>query len=389
MRKIFISLKKLIAMITRTQAERIEKVFFKGKAILVSGARQVGKTTMLEKILQKYQGELLALNGDDFTIQKLLTRPNTQQIRQIIGNNKIVFIDEAQRIPEIGLTSKIIVDTFKDIQLILSGSSSFALYSKVNEPLTGRKWTFSLWPLTWEEWQNHVGYVRAEQDVENRMVFGFYPDVLNHEEDPGLVLAELAESYLYKDILMYEGLKKPTAIKKLLQALAFQVGSEVSLQELGQTVGVDPKTINTYIDILEKAFIVFRLAPLSRNLRNEIKAKNKVYFYDNGIRNAVIGQLQPLVIRQDVGVLWENFLVSERIKQISQNKDQRQYYFWRTAQQQEVDYVEEINGRFFGYEFKWSERKKIKFPKTFSNGYDSVNYGINRSNFRDFVYLGE
>ena len=382
-------MKKHIAMITRTQAGEIEKMLFKGKAILVSGARQVGKTTMLEKILLKYQGELLTMNGDDFTIQNLLTRPNTQQIKQIIGNNKIVFIDEAQRIPEIGLTSKIIVDKFKDVQLILSGSSSFDLYSKVNEPLTGRKWTFSLWPVTWEEWQSHVGYVRAEQDVETRMVFGFYPDVLNHEENPGQVLSELAESYLYKDILMYEGLKKPTAIKKLLQALAFQVGSEVSLQELGQTVGVDPKTIHTYIDILEKAYIVFRLAPLSRNLRNEIKARNKIYFYDNGIRNAVIGQLQPLAIRQDIDILWENFLVSERIKQISQNKDLRQYYFWRTAQQQEVDFVEEINGAYFGYEFKWSERRKIKFPKTFTNSYDSVNYGINRANFREFVYLGK
>ena len=188
---------------------------------------------------------------------------------------------------------------------------------------------------------------------------------------------------------MYEGLKKPTAIKKLLQALAFQVGSEVSLQELGQTVGVDPKTIHTYIDILEKAYIVFRLAPLSRNLRNEIKARNKIYFYDNGIRNAVIGQLQPLAIRQDIDILWENFLVSERIKQISQNKDLRQYYFWRTAQQQEVDFVEQINGAYFGYEFKWSERRKIKFPKTFTNSYDSVNYGINRANFREFVYLGK
>ncbi len=382
-------MKKHIAMITRTQAGEIEKMLFKGKAILVSGARQVGKTTMLEKILLKYQGELLTMNGDDFTIQNLLTRPNTQQIKQIIGNNKIVFIDEAQRIPEIGLTSKIIVDKFKDVQLILSGSSSFDLYSKVNEPLTGRKWTFSLWPVTWEEWQSHVGYVRAEQDVETRMVFGFYPDVLNHEENPGQVLSELAESYLYKDILMYEGLKKPTAIKKLLQALAFQVGSEVSLQELGQTVGVDPKTIHTYIDILEKAYIVFRLAPLSRNLRNEIKARNKIYFYDNGIRNAVIGQLQPLAIRQDIDILWENFLVSERIKQISQNKDLRQYYFWRTAQQQEVDFVEQINGAYFGYEFKWSERRKIKFPKTFTNSYDSVNYGINRANFREFVYLGK
>ena len=372
-------------MITRVQSAKVERTLFKGKAIIVSGARQVGKTTMLEQILQNYQDKLLVLDGDDITIQELLNRPNTQQIKQIIGDKKIVFIDEAQRIPEIGLTSKIIIDKFKHVQLILSGSSSFDLSSKVNEPLTGRKWTFNLWPVSWEEWQKHVGYVKAEQDVENRLVFGFYPDVLKHEENPEQVLAELAESYLYKDILMYEGLKKPTAIKKLLQALAFQVGNEVSLQELGQTIGIDPKTVNVYIDILEKAYIIFRLTPLSRNLRNEIKAKNKVYFCDNGIRNSVIGQLQPLAIRQDIGILWENFMVSERVKQISINNDLRNYYFWRTTQQQEVDYIEEVNGEFFAYEFKWSEKKKIKFPKTFSNNYKSVVKGINRSNFREFV----
>lgn len=376
-------------MISRTQSAEIERVFFKGKAIIVSGARQVGKTTMLENMLQKYHDQLLTLDGDDITIQELLNRPNTQQIKQIIGGKRIVFIDEAQRIPNIGLTSKILIDKFKDVQLIMSGSSSFDLFSKINEPLTGRKWTFNMWPVSWREWQEHVGYVKAEQDIENRMVFGFYPDVLNHEENPGLVLSELAESYLYKDILMYEGLKKPTVIKKLLKALAYQVGSEVSLQELGQTVGIDPKTVNTYIDILEKAFIIFRLAPLSRNLRNEIKAKNKIYFYDNGIRNAVIGQLQPLAIRQDVGILWENFMVSERVKQISLNKDLRNYYFWRTTQQQEIDYVEEVNGKFFAYEFKWNKKRKFKFPKTFSNNYLSINKGINRENFREFVMLGK
>ena len=374
-------------MITRTQSAEIERTFLKGKAIIVSGARQVGKTTMLENMLQKYHEQLLTLDGDDITIQDLLNRPNTQQIKQIIGGKRIVFIDEAQRIPNIGLTSKILTDKFKDVQLIMSGSSSFDLFSKVNEPLTGRKWTFNLWPVSWREWQEHVGYVKAEQDIENRMVFGFYPDVLNHEENPGLVLSELAESYLYKDILMYEGLKKPTVIKKLLKALAYQVGSEVSLQELGQTVGIDPKTVNTYIDILEKAFIIFRLTPLSRNLRNEIKAKNKVYFYDNGIRNAVIGQLQPLAIRQDVGILWENFMVSERVKQISLNKDLRNYFFWRTTQQQEIDYVEEVNGKYFAYEFKWNTKRKFKFPKTFSNNYLSTNKGINRGNFREFVML--
>jgi predicted AAA+ superfamily ATPase len=373
-------------MIQRLLSERIESKLFQGKAILVSGARQVGKTTLLKAMLEQHPGNILHLDGDDVTIQNLMNRPNTQQLKQIIGNNNIVFLDEAQRIPEIGLTSKIIVDQFKDVQLILSGSSSFELYNAVNEPLTGRKWSFNLWPVSWEEWQNHAGYVKAAQDIENRLVFGFYPDVLVHEENQALVLSELADSYLYKDVLMYEGLKKPVVLKKLLQALAYQVGSEVSLQELAQTVGADPKTVNAYIDILEKAWIVFRLPPLSRNLRNEIKAKNKIYFYDNGIRNAVIKQFQALPIRQDIGILWENFLISERLKQIS-NDIPRNYYFWRTTQQQEVDYVEEVNGTFYGYEFKWNERKKIKFPLTFTKNYNAHNLGINKTNFREFVIL--
>ncbi len=355
---------------------------------MVSGARQVGKTTMLNELLKRIPGNIIVLDGDDITVQSLMNRPNTQQLKQIIGNNRIVFLDEAQRIPDIGLTSKIIVDQFRHVQLILSGSSSFDLFNKLNEPLTGRKWSFRLWPVSWEEWQNHVGYVKATQDLENRLVFGFYPDVLNQEQNQELVLSEIAESYLYKDILMYEGLKKPAVLKKLLQALAYQVGSEVSLQELGQIVGADPKTVDNYIDILEKAWIVFRLAPLSRNLRNEIKSKNKVYFFDNGIRNAVIKQFQALPIRQDTGVLWENFLISERVKQISQELPLRNCYFWRTTQQQEIDYVEEVNGAFFGYEFKWSEKKKIKFPVTFTKNYDSKNLGINRSNFREFVMAG-
>ncbi len=374
-------------MITRVLKDKISKTFFKGKAIIVSGPRQVGKTTLLKHLLSNIKGTTLFLDGDDISIQNLLNRPNTQQIKQIIGDNSIVFIDEAQRIPEIGITSKIIVDQFPQIQLVLSGSSSFELSNKLNEPLTGRKWTFNLWPITWEEWQNHVGYVKAEQDIENRLVFGLYPEVLNHEENPSLVLAELSNSYLYKDILMYGGLKKPNEIKKLLQALAYQIGNEVSLNELSQIVGIDPKTVDKYIDILEKAFIIFRLQPLGKNLRNEIKSKNKIYFYDNGIRNTVIGQLQPFAIRQDIGQLWENFLISERIKQLSLNKTLLNYYFWRTTQQQEVDYVEEIDGKFFGYEFKWNEKKRIKFPKTFTNNYNSINKGINRANFRDFVFL--
>jgi predicted AAA+ superfamily ATPase len=230
-----------------------------------------------------------------------------------------------------------------------------------------------------------VGYLQAEQDLENRLVFGFYPDVLNNPEESTLVLKELMESYLYKDILIVGNLNKPLEINKLLQALAYQTGSEVSMRELSEIAGIDPKTVDRYIDILEKAFVIFRLNPLSRNLRNEIKKNRKIYFYDNGIRNALIGQLQPLSIRQDKGQLWENFLMSERKKVLDYQNSLSNSFFWRTKQQQEVDYVEEVNGNFSGYEFKWSEKKGGVFPKTFSAAYNSANFVVSRKNFRDFV----
>ncbi len=374
-------------MITRTLEKAIKSKFFGGKAIMLIGPRQTGKTTLIKKILEAHRKESLILDGDDPSTQSILTRPNLQQLKQIIGRNRIVFIDEAQRIHEIGLTAKIIVDQLPEVQLILSGSSAFELANHTNEPLTGRKWTYQLWPVSWQEWQDYVGYVKAEQDLENRLVFGFYPDVLNHHPEAEIVLKELTESYLYKDVLIFGNLKKPTEIQKLLQALAYQLGNEVSNSELGQIVGVDPKTIDRYITILEQAKVVYRLAPLSRNLRNEIKSNRKVYFYDNGVRNAIIGQLQPLAIRQDVGPLWENFLISERLKAVQYHQLSLNSYFWRTRQQQEVDYVEEKDGQFFGYKFKWNEQRRVKFPKTFTEAYKSNNLIVNRANFRDFILI--
>ena len=372
-------------MINRIPEIKIRDKMFKGKSIMVLGPRQAGKTTLLNHILASYGDKVLKLNADDPSVLQLLDRPNTQQIKQIIGKYTIVFIDEAQRVNEIGLTGKLIVDEFPHVQLIMSGSSAFELSNKVHEPLTGRKWTFHLWPVSWQEWEDHVGFVKAEQDLENRLVFGFYPDVLNNPEESTLVLKELMESYLYKDILIVGNLNKPLEISKLLQALAYQTGSEVSMRELSEIAGIDPKTVDRYIDILEKAFVIFRLNPLSRNLRNEIKKNRKIYFYDNGIRNALIGQLQPLSVRQDKGLLWENFLMSERKKILDYQNSLANSYFWRTKQQQEVDYVEEVNGNFSGYEFKWSEKKGGILPKTFSTAYQSTNRVISRQNFRDFV----
>ncbi len=374
-------------MISRSIEKQIAGKFFSGKAIIITGPRQSGKTTLVMKLLESYRDECLIINGDDPVSERMFNRPNTEQLRQIIGKHRIVFIDEAQRIPFIGLTSKLITDTFKEVQLILSGSSSFELMNQTQEPLTGRKWTFSLWPINWSEWQNYTGYLKAEQDLENRLVFGFYPEVLMNPADQRSVLQELTESYLYKDILIYGNIKKPEMIQRLVQALAWQAGNEVSYTELAQITGLDPKTTSTYIDVLEKAYILFRLPSFSRNLRNEIKTNRKIYFYDNGIRNAVIGQFQTLNNRTDIGALWENFLISERRKLLFYQKQVASQYFWRTKQQQEVDYVEIKDGKVLGFEFKWNPGRKITFPKTFIEGYKSVNKGITRENFREFVMM--
>jgi len=370
-------------MVQRVLSEEIKKHFFKGKAIILIGPRQVGKTTLINHLLNQ-ETDVLDVNGDDPTVVNIFSQINVLQLKQAIGNKKIVFIDEAQRIPNIGITSKLIIDHFKSVQLILSGSSALDINQLTQEPLTGRKWTYHLLPITWNEWQNHVGLLEAEQDLENRLIFGTYPDVLNHPEEQARVLKEIADSYLYKDVLTYSNIKKPSVLEKLVQALAFQIGSEVNRNELSQLTGIDSKTVEHYIDVLEKAFIIFRLPAFSRNLRNEIKKNQKIYFYDNGIRNAVIGHLQPLGGRQDIGALWENFLISERKKLLSYQNKIAKSYFWRTKQQQEIDYLEEENGNLSAYEFKWNSRKAARFPQTFTRNYEAVVKGISRENFREF-----
>jgi uncharacterized protein len=358
---------------------------FSGKVIILTGPRQAGKTTLITKILEGEENVLM-LNADDPTVVNLLNRPNTEMIRQLIGSNKIVFVDESQRVNEIGLTSKIIVDQLKDVQLILSGSSSFDLLNLTQEPLTGRKWTFTLLPISWNEYQEYAGFLKAEQDLGNRLVFGFYPEVITNQE-PDIVLKELTDSYLYKDVLIFANIKKPDGIQKMVQALAWQVGNEVVYSEVADTCGLDPKTVASYVDILEKAYVIFRLPSFSRNLRNEIKTARKIYFYDNGIRNAVIGQLQPLASRQDIGALWENFLISERKKLLGYSKSLTNCYFWRTKQQQEVDFVEETEGQINGFEFKWNPKHAKRLPLTFSQAYQSEGSCITRDNFREFLKL--
>jgi predicted AAA+ superfamily ATPase len=295
-------------------------------------------------------------------------------------------VDEAQRIPGIGLTLKIITDQFKQVQLLVSGSSSFDLGNELNEPLTGRKWEYELFPVCWEEYENYVGHIKSEQQLESRLLFGFYPEVINNQGNEKDTLKNLLSSYLYRDILAFSELRRPEVLDKLLQALALQAGNEVNYNELSQIVGINKITVQKYIEILEKGYIIFRLHSFSRNLRNEIKQSRKIYFYDNGILNMIIGNFNPLELRSDKGALWENFLISERKKQNITKGTFARMYFWRTRQQQEIDYIEEKNGAVTCYEIKWNT-SKIKFPGIFTETYKADNFLINKNNFREFVKI--
>ncbi len=370
-------------MITRTITAKIQSKLGKGKAIILLGPRQVGKTTLIQKILS--DKEHLFLDADDPTIRALLTNPNTAQLRSIIGTEKIIFIDEAQRIPNIGVTLKIITDQFKKVQLVVSGSSAFDLNNALNEPLTGRKWTYTLYPISWLELEESIGFVAAQQQLELRLLYGMYPDVINNLGEENELLKNLAESYLYKDILAFSNIRKPEVLEKLLKALAFQMGNEVSYNELSGLLGIDKNTVSNYIDILEKAFVIFKLKSFSGNLRNEIKTNQKIYFIDNGIRNMLIGNFSPLTQRQDVGALWENFLISERHKKIAYDGNLAQPYFWRTTAQQEIDYVEKNQDNLSAFEIKWNEKAKVKIPRLFVETYNTEIKIITKANFQEFL----
>lgn len=371
-------------MIPRAIESTIREKINGGKAIIVVGARQVGKTTLLEKILT--DKEFLFLDADDPSTRILLQNPTTEQIRTFLGDYKYVFLDEAQRVSGIGITLKIITDQFKDVQLFVSGSSSFDLGNVLNEPLTGRKWEYELFPVSWEEYENNIGFIKAEQQLENRLLYGLYPEVINNQGKERETLKNLVASYLYRDILAFSDIRKPEVLDQLLLALALQMGSEVNYNELSQLIGINKITIQKYIDILEKGYIIFRLNSFSRNVRNEIKRNRKIFFYDNGIRNMIIGDFKPLNLRLDKGALWENFLVSERLKQNIYKDTFARMYFWRTQQQQEIDLVEEKDGAITAFEFKW-KNKNTKFPQNFLDAYDANGFVIDRDNFRDFVTI--
>lgn len=372
-------------MLKRELEQLIRSKIGKGKAIILLGPRQTGKTTLMMEIIGDF-GEYLLLNCDDPVVREQLDNANTETIRQLIGKYKLVFIDEAQRISNTGLTLKLITDTFKDIQLLVSGSSSFELADKINEPLTGRKWEYFLYPVSWKEFSDHSGYLASIQQLETRLIYGMYPDVINNPGEEKEILKQLSDSFLYKDLLAFQGIRRPDLVVNLLKALALQLGNEVSFNELSRLLQVDKKTVSTYIDLLEKAFIVFRLMPYRRNLRTEIGRSRKIYFYDTGIRNALAANFNPLSIRQDTGALWENFLITEKMKSNHYNRKWVNSYFWRTTTQQEVDYLEESNGRLCAWEFKWSATGSSRIPKSFLMSYpEAKTMIVNRENFTDFL----
>lgn len=357
-------------IISRQVASRIEERLFQGKAIVLLGPRQSGKTTLIQDVLERSGEKYLVLNADEPDVRELLEGATSARLRTIVGNSRIVCIDEAQRIPNIGLTLKLLTDQIPEAQTIATGSSSLELNSSIAEPLTGRKFEFALSPLAFEELSNHHGLLQERRFLEHRLVYGSYPEVVTSSGREEELVRLLADSYLFKDLLTLEGIKKPSLLERIVKALALQLGSEVSLPEIARTAGADAHTVERYIDLLEKAFVLFRLPAYSRNVRNEIKKGRMIYFLDNGVRNALIGNFLPLSSRTDTGALWENYLVAERRKMLANKKMNAAAYFWRTTQQQEIDYIEEGEQSLLACEFKWNPNKKgTRFPKTFLRAY--------------------
>jgi len=372
-------------MITRIIDKKVEKHFYNGKAIIIMGPRQVGKTTLLENIT-KNKTNVLWLYADEQDVQALFDNPSSTKLKKGFGSAKIVIIDEAQRIKDIGIKLKLITDQIKDVQLLVTGSSAFELANKINEPLTGRKWEYKLFPISFEEMANHHGILTEKRLLNHRLVYGYYPEVVKSQGSEKETLSQLSDSYLYKDLLSWNQIKKSDKLIKLLQALAYQLGNQVSYNELSNLVGLDKETVESYIQLLEQAYIVFRLGTYRKNLRTELKRSRKIYFYDNGIRNALIANFQQVELRQDMGALWENFMVSERMKYNAYHENWVNRYFWRTMAQQEVDYIEEQDGNLYAYEFKWSTHKKGKITKAFTNAYpEAITTIITPENFENFA----
>lgn len=373
--------------LVRDLSENIIKKLQPNKVVIVFGARRVGKTVLVKEILDQVNEPVLILNGEDINVHDKLAIRSVENYKQILGSYKLLYIDEAQKIPEIGIKLKLMIDEIEGLKIIISGSSSFDIHKDAGEPLTGRKYSFNLFALSENEYNQVENSISKIDKVRERMVFGNYPELLHlpDRKDKIDYLNEMVSSYLLKDILVYENIKNSQKIFNLLRLIAFQIGGEVSLQELGNQLGISKNTVEKYLDLLSKVFILHKVEGFSRNLRKEITKNSRWYFLDNGIRNAVIANFNPLESRNDVGALWENYMISERLKYQEYRRLMSNNYFWRTYEQQEIDWVEERDGSLFGYEFKWKE-DKVKIPTQWKNTYPNASFEvINMDNFNDWL----
>jgi len=358
-------------MIKRILERRVEEYLFRGRVISIFGARRVGKTTLVQSLLEKYKDKRTRyLNCDLQSVQRGLEMQEAEALKAYLGEQDLVVLDEAQNVDQIGKVLKILVDTYPEMQLIATGSSTFDLANKTGEALTGRMYSFELYPLSLQEIAGNDGYSVIDSRLEQLMRFGLYPSIFGKSEDDAeMELDELVSNYLYKDILSYAGIKKPTVIQDLVKLLALQVGNQANYNELAQKLGIDRKTVISYMDLLEQCFVIFQLRSFSRNLRKELSKSQKVYFYDLGVRNAILQAFAPLSLRPDVGALWENFCILERLKYTKNNGIRVNRYFWRTYNQKEIDYIEERNGVLTGFECKWNPNKRVSVPKLFTETY--------------------
>ncbi|OGE26844.1 AAA family ATPase [Candidatus Daviesbacteria bacterium RIFCSPHIGHO2_02_FULL_39_12] len=365
----------------------IEKLTLSKKGVIVYGARQVGKTTLANEIIKKFNLKTLVINGDQSRFIDIITSRDLTKIQSLISGYEMLFVDEAQRIPEIGISLKIILDNLPTLKVLVTGSSSLDLASKISEPLTGRVWSYHLYPVSFSELSAFQNRAELDINLEERLIYGSYPEIFSYESlfQKREYLQTISDAYLYRDLIEFGDIKNSSKIRDLLKLLAFQIGSEVSLTELGTSLNMSKDTVSRYIDLLEKSFIIFRLSGFSRNLRKEVTKMDKVYFYDLGIRNILIDDLKPLKDRNDSGFLWENFLLLERIKFNAGQQNLVSGYFWRTHTGAELDYVEEKNGTLFGFEFK-SGSKIVKGPVGWLKAYPESKFQcINKNNYLDFI----
>ena len=374
--------------IEREISDRFLKSMIPNKVLVLLGPRRVGKTSFLKHLTTLIKEPILQLNGEDIATVEVLKQRTVENYKRLMGKNAILIIDEAQKIPNIGLILKLIVDEIDGIKVIVTGSSMFDLTNQLGEPLTGRKITFQLYPIAQMEYQKEDNLVKTKSNLEERLIYGSYPELLQYtsNEEKTAYLRELVSSYLLKDILEHDGIRNSGKMIDLLRLIAFQIGKEVSLDELAKQLGISRNTVERYLDLLSKVFVIYKLQGFSRNLRKEVTKSHKWYFYDNGIRNALIANFNPFNLRNDIGELWENYLLSERIKYQQYNGMVVNNYFWRTYQQQEIDWVEERGGEIFAYELKWKTDKKVKIPSAWKEAYPDSKFEVMSSdNYLDWI----